>query len=197
LVRQPQRFFGVPFPVLVSDQRIAGAVEHDRPMPRRTIACRRSVDRRAAGLRAGAARRAGGFVGDPDVMDTWATSSLSPQIVCGWRTTRICFRANVSDGSAPAGARHHSHMAVHPVLRSHLEHDSLPWWNAAISGFVTDPDRKKMSKSKGNVVTPLALLEEHGSDAVRYWAASVKTGSDTPFRREPRCRSAGGWRSRF
>jgi len=67
------------------------------------------------------------------------------------------------------------------VLRAHLEHDSLPWTHAAISGFVVDPDRKKMSKSKGNVVTPLALLEEHGSDAVRYWAASSRMGSDTPF----------------
>src|SRR6185369_11234009 len=67
------------------------------------------------------------------------------------------------------------------VLRSHLEHDSVPWTNTAISGWVLDPDRKKMSKSKGNVVTPLALLEEHGSDGVRYWAASGRPGTDTMF----------------
>ncbi len=67
------------------------------------------------------------------------------------------------------------------VLRAHLEHDSLPWFHAAISGFVTDPDRKKMSKSKGNVVTPFALLEEHGSDGVRYWAAKGGPGVDTMF----------------
>ena len=67
------------------------------------------------------------------------------------------------------------------MLRSHLEEDALPWKHAAISGWVLDPDRKKMSKSKGNVVTPMALLEEHGSDAVRYWAAKGGPGVDTAF----------------
>ena len=122
-----------------------------------------------------------GFTGDPDVMDTWATSSVTPEIAGGWLDDPDLF-ARVF----PMDLRPQAHDIIRTwlfdtVLRSHLEHDSLPWAHTAISGFVVDPDRKKMSKSKGNVVTPMALLEEHGSDGVRYWAASGRPGTDTTF----------------
>src|SRR3546814_13976572 len=68
------------------------------------------------------------------------------------------------------------------VVRSHYEHGSLPWANAAISGFIVDPDRKKLSKSAGNMPDdPVALIERHGADAVRYWSANGRPGMDLAF----------------
>jgi valyl-tRNA synthetase len=176
-----QRFFGVPFPVWYSLDE-SGRVRYERPIlaeeeqlpvdPSTAHAPGCSPDQRG---------QAGGFIGDPDIMDTWATSSLTPQIVCRWEEDPDLFVRTF-----PMDLRPQAHDIIRTwlfvtVLRSHLDLNVLPWAHAAISGFVVDPDRKKMSKSKGNVVTPLALLDEHGSDAVRYWAASVRSGSDTPF----------------
>jgi len=176
-----QRFFGVPFPLWypVAED---GTVMHDEPViPDESVLPIDPSSDTPAGYREDQRGRPGGFVGDPDVMDTWATSSLTPEIAGAWEDDPDLF-ARVF----PMSLRPQAHEIIRTwlfstVVRAHLELNSLPWANAALSGWILDPDRKKMSKSKGNVVTPMALLEEHGSDAVRYWAACGRPGTDTAF----------------
>ncbi|MGH9328799.1 MAG: valine--tRNA ligase, partial [Vicinamibacterales bacterium] len=176
-----QRFFGVPFPLwypITADGSIDYASSIKPDPSRLPIDPSSDVP---PGYTAAQRGQPGGFAGDPDVMDTWATSSLTPQISGGWESDPDLFGRVF-----PMDLRPQAHDIIRTwlfstVLRAHFAHDSLPWSNAAISGFVVDPDRKKMSKSKGNVVTPMALLTEHGSDGVRYWAASARQGTDTTF----------------
>jgi valyl-tRNA synthetase len=176
-----QRFFGVPFPVwyrLGAD----GAVDYARPLV--PDEARLPVDPSTDvpdGYTADQRGMPNGFAGDPDIMDTWATSSVSPQIAGGWLDDPDRFARVFPMDLRPQGHDIIRTWLFTTVLRSHLEHDALPWAHAAISGFITDPDRKKMSKSKGNVVTPASLLEEQGSDGVRYWAACARPGADTIF----------------
>jgi valyl-tRNA synthetase len=176
-----QRFFGVPFPVWYR-LRGDGSIAYDEPIV--PDESRLPIDPSTDvpdGYGADQRNQPNGFTGDPDVMDTWATSSLTPQVAGGWLDDPDLF-ARVF----PMDLRPQSHEIIRTwlfdtVLRAELEHRSLPWSNVAISGWILDPDRKKMSKSKGNVVTPMALLEEHGSDGVRYWSASARPGTDTAF----------------
>jgi valyl-tRNA synthetase len=176
-----QRFFGVPFPLWYRLDA-AGEPTYDEPLI--PAESRLPIDPTSDvpdGFREDQRNQPGGFAADPDVMDTWATSSLSPQIAGQWEDDDDLFARVFPFDMRPQGHDIIRTWLFATVVRSHFEHGSVPWTDTALSGWILDPDRKKMGKSTGNALVPTDLLEQHGSDAVRYWAANGRLGTDTAF----------------
>ena len=176
-----QRFFGVPIPVWYPlDANGQPNYEAVLVPPVESLPIDPSSDA-PAGYTAAQRGVPGGFIGELDIMDTWATSSLTPQLAGGWIEDPEKFAKVFPYDLRPQGQDIIRTWLFSSLLRGEQEHSTLPWKNAAISGWILDPDRKKMSKSKGNVVIPAEPIDTHGADAVRYWAASARLGTDAAF----------------
>ncbi|MDD7943706.1 valine--tRNA ligase [Microbacterium sp. NE2HP2] len=176
-----QRFFGVPIPIWYGlDEN--GERDYERVIT--PDAAQLPIDPTTdvpSGYTAEQRGEPGGFDAERDIFDTWATSSLTPQLAGGWQRDEELWQLVAPFDLRPQGQDIIRTWLFSTMLRSALEDGRAPWSDAAISGFIVDPDRKKMSKSKGNVVTPADILAQHGTDAVRYWAASSRLGSDAAF----------------
>ncbi len=179
-----QRFFGVPIPVwyALDDD---GERDYDRVLTPdlATLPIDPTTDV-PAGYTEAQRGVAGGFEAEKDIFDTWATSSLTPQLAGGWQRDDELWNLVAPFDVRPQGQDIIRTWLFSTMLRSALEDDRAPWTDASISGFIVDPDRKKMSKSKGNVVTPADILDQHGTDAVRYWSASSRLGADAALDRQ-------------
>jgi valyl-tRNA synthetase len=176
-----QRYFGVQFPVWYRLDDQANPVYSDPILATREMLPMDPMSSVAPGFEESQRGQPGGFAGEPDVFDTWFTSSLSPQIGARWGQD-----GDKMDNLFPMDVRPQAHdiirtWAFYTIAKSMLHHDEVPWHNVVLSGWILDPDRKKMSKSRGNVVTPTGMLEEYGADAIRYWAGSARLGADTAF----------------
>ncbi|MCM1001675.1 valine--tRNA ligase [Wolbachia pipientis] len=172
-----QRYFGVPFPVWYSKRKgeegkIILAEVKDLPIdPLKDLPTGYSKEE---------------IIPDQDVMDTWATSAITPQLSALAVNNELHLPNHRYDKIFPADLRSQSHeiirtWAFYTILKAHYHANSLPWKNIMISGWCLADDKKKMSKSKGNVITPHVILETYGADLVRYWAANSRLGVDTVY----------------
>jgi valyl-tRNA synthetase len=174
-----QRYFGVPFPLwypVAAD----GGVDHDHPLAPEES--RLPIDPSTdvpTGHLPGDRGRPGGFVGAPGVMDTWATSAITPEIAGGWEDDPDLFARVFPMDLRPQGHDIIRTWLFYSLARAHAEHDTLPWAHAVFAGWVVDPNRRKLAKSRGDAPTPQDILERFGADAVRYWAAAKRAGIDT------------------
>jgi valyl-tRNA synthetase len=176
-----QRYFGIPIPVWYPIDS-NGVVQFNEPIFPSTASLPIDPTIHAPdGYDESHRNKPNGFYGEADVFDTWFTSSLTPQLSSQWDYNKERHKKLF-----PADIRPQSHeiirtWAFYTIVKAYLHENTLPWKRVIISGWVLDPDRKKMSKSKGNVETPETWITQYTADGVRYWSAKARIGVDTTF----------------
>ena len=175
-----QRYFGVPFPIWYSKRqgeegKILVASFNQLPIdPQRDFPAGYSADEVTA---------------ETDIMDTWATSSISPQLSSKGISEDFCVDKQRHEKLFPADMRPQAHeiirtWAFYTIVKALHHENKIPWKKLMISGWCLAADKTKMSKSKGNVITPQSLIEEKGADVVRYWASASNLGADIAYSEE-------------
>ncbi len=176
-----QRYFGVPIPVWYPLDGSGNPIYSKPIMPADDQLPIDPQSHPAPGFEEPQRGKPNGFTADQDVLDTWATSSMTPQIASHWAIDSERHQKTFPMDIRPQGPEIIRTWAFYTIVKAYLHEKSVPWHNVLINGWILDPDRKKMSKSHGNVVTPENLLQKYSSDGVRYWAAKARLGVDTAY----------------
>ncbi len=168
-----QRYFGVPFPVWYCKKCGEVKLAEDRQLPVDPL-----QDKPLTACKCGSRE----FEPEKDVMDTWATSSLTPQINAGWRDNQKLFKKLYPMSLRPQAHDIITLWAFNTIVKGLLHHRQIPWNDIMISGHALDPEGKKMSKSLGNAIDPIETINMYSADILRYWAGSSTLGEDLPYK---------------
>ena len=167
-----QRHFGIPIPVWYCKKCPEILVADEKQLPVDPL-----VDKPNKKCKCGSNE----FIGEKDVLDTWATSSLTPDIAAELFKSKPIFKKLLPMSLRPQAHDIITFWLFNTVVKSYFHHKNIPWKNAMISGWALDPHGKKMSKSKGNIVDPREMIKKYSADALRFWAAGSRLGDDLPF----------------
>jgi len=169
-----QRFFGVPFPVwyckkcnaeiMAKEEQLPVDPMQDKPPCKECPKCKGKE-----------------FEPEKDVLDTWMTSSLTPQINSRWAEDPKFHKKLFPMALRPQAHDIITLWAFNTIVKAYFHNKSLPWKDIMISGHALDPKGRKMSKSLGNAIDPVEMVEKYSADMLRYWAAAGSLGDDLPF----------------
>ena len=168
-----QRHFGVPIPIWYCRECSEMMVAQESQLPVDPLKDKPNAPCKKCG--------SSEFIGEKDVLDTWATSSLTPQLAIELYKGKPIYGKLFPMSLRPQAHDIITFWLFNTVVKSYLHENSIPWKDIMISGWALDPSGKKMSKSKGNVVSPQDMIAKYSADALRFWAAGSSLGDDMAF----------------